>query len=287
MKKVLVTGANGQLAMCLKQAAPHYPELDFTFVDRTELDISDPKAIRSYFNEHSVDSCINTAAYTNVEKAESEKQQAFSINAEAVKNLAKVCEANNTELIHVSTDYVFDGTKTTPYLEQDSTNPINVYGASKLAGEEELVANCSRHYIIRTSWLYSEFGRNFFKTILRHATEGNPLTITTEQLGTPTNAHDLAAAILSVLTSGKNAYGLYHFSNSGEATWYDFAEAILQQSGQIEGANLAKTDHYRTFAKRPAYSILNSSKFCEVFGVETRNWKDSLKTLFVENNNHK
>lgn len=287
MKKVLVTGAFGQLAMCIKQAAPNYPDLDFTYVNKTELDVTDPSAVRSYFNENPVDVCINTAAYTNVEKAESEKEQAFAVNAMAVKTLAEACESHKTVLIHVSTDYVFDGTKRSPYTEQDATNPINVYGASKLAGEEELAVHCSRHFIIRTSWLYSEYGHNFFKTILRHATEGNPLTITTEQLGTPTNANDLARAILLVADSESKEYGLYHYSNSGEATWYDFAKAILQESGQIEIANLAKTDHYRTFAKRPVYSILNSTKFCKAFKADTIDWKESLKTLFVENNNHK
>ncbi|KAA3623954.1 MAG: dTDP-4-dehydrorhamnose reductase [Flavobacterium sp.] len=287
MKKVLVTGAFGQLAMCIKQAAPNFPDLDFTFVNRTELDVTDPATVRSYFSEHSFDVCINTAAYTNVEKAETEKEQAFAVNAAAVKTLAEVCKIHKTVLIHVSTDYVFDGTKTSPYIEQDATNPINVYGASKLAGEEELAAHCSRYFIIRTSWLYSEYGHNFFKTILRHANEGNPLTITTEQLGTPTNANNLAEAILLVATSESSAYGLYHYSNSGEASWYDFAKAILQESGQIETVNLAKTDHYRTFAKRPVYSILNSTKFCKAFKVDTINWRESLKTLFVENNNHK
>jgi dTDP-4-dehydrorhamnose reductase len=287
MKKVLVTGANGQLAKCIEKAAPGHPQLNLRFATREQLDIEDPSEIQSYFDLNEVDVCINTAAYTHVDKAESEKEKAFAVNAKGVRNLARICAAKDVLLIHISTDYVFDGTKRSPYLESDKTNPVNVYGASKLAGEEAIRELCERYYIVRTSWLYSEFGHNFFKTILKHADAGNPLTITTEQLGSPTNANDLAAAILTVTETDKADYGVYHFSNEGEATWFDFAEAILKESGQIKTANLAKTDHYRTFARRPVYSILNCTKFYESFKVTPVNWKDSLRTLFVENNNQK
>jgi dTDP-4-dehydrorhamnose reductase len=234
-----------------------------------------------------VDICINTAAYTHVDKAESEKEKAFAVNAEGTENLAKACVARDVLLIHVSTDYVFDGTSTIPYLESDETNPINVYGASKLAGEQAIMELCERYFIVRTSWLYSEFGHNFFRTILKHANAGNPLSITTEQLGSPTNANDLAAAILTISAADTEEYGVYHYSNDGEATWYDFAEAILKESGQIETVNLAKTDHYRTFAARPAYSILNCNKFYKTFKGTPLSWKESLRTLFVEHNNQK
>ena len=169
----------------------------------------------------------------------------------------------------------------------DITGPINVYGASKLAGERYIEELCEKYFIVRTSWLYSQFGHNFFKTILKHAAAGNPLTITTEQLGSPTNANDLAIALLEIAQSESDAYGIYHFSNEGEATWYDFAEAILEESGQLATTNLAKTDHYRTFADRPEYSILDSSKLYREFNVTPIHWRESLKTLFVEHNNQK
>ncbi len=287
MKNVLVTGANGQLARCIEKAASAFPELALHMASREILDIEDQDAILNYLREHGIDICINTAAYTAVDKAESEKEQAFAVNASAVKALAGSCASNNIPLIHVSTDYVFDGTKTSPYQVTDPVNPINVYGASKLAGEQYVQELCSRYFIVRTSWLYSEYGHNFFKTILKHANAGNPLTITTEQLGSPTNANDLAVALLTIANSGSNAYGVYHFSNEGEATWYDFAEAILEESGQLASTDLAKTDHYRTFAERPAYSILDNTEIYGEFGITPIHWRESLKTLFVENNNHK
>jgi dTDP-4-dehydrorhamnose reductase len=287
MKKVLVTGANGQLAKCIKKAAPGFPDLDFKYVSKEQLNIENPPEILSYLELNEVDICINTAAYTNVDKAESEKEKAFAVNAEGVENLAKACVAKDVVLIHISTDYVFDGTNTVPYLESDQTNPINVYGASKLAGEQSIMEVCEKYFILRTSWLYSEFGHNFLKTILKHAKAGNSLSITTEQLGSPTNANDLATAALTISASDSEQYGVYHYSNDGQATWYDFAEAILKESEQIKTANLAKTDHYRTFAERPAYSILNCNKFYKTFKVAPINWKESLRTLFVENNNQK
>lgn len=287
MKNVLVTGANGQLARCIEKATSAFPELALQMATRETLDIENQDAIFNYLQEHDIDICINTAAYTAVDKAENEKEQAFAVNSNAVKYLAEACASNDIPLIHVSTDYVFDGTKTSPYQVKDPVKPINVYGASKLAGEQYVQELCSRYFIVRTSWLYSEYGHNFFKTILKHAKAGNPLTITTEQLGSPTNANDLAVALLTIAKSGSNAYGVYHFSNEGEATWYDFAEAILEESGQLASTDLAKTDHYRTFAERPAYSILDNTKIYREFGITPIHWRESLKSLFVENNNHK
>lgn len=280
MKKILVTGANGQLARCIKDASAKFPDLDFVFVSKEELDIENAELLRKFFKENKFDYCINTAAYTNVEKAESEPERAFAINAEAVKNIAEVCNENKVILLHISTDYVFDGKKQSPYLETDSTNPINVYGASKLKGEEYIQEICKKYFIFRTSWLYSQYGHNFLKTILKYAEEGKPLTITTEQTGVPTNANDLAKALLLVIAQEATDYGVYHYSNGGETTWYGFAEAILLQSGKLKAAKLAKTNHYRTFAARPEYSVLNNTKYLTIFKQPLIDWKKGVQNLF-------
>ena len=187
MKKILVTGANGQLGRCIQDMAATQKNLSFVFVTKQALDISEEAIVRHYFSSNSFDYCINTAAYTNVEEAEKESDKAFAINAEGAKNLAMACSENGTTLIHISTDYVFDGQKGSPYKETDKVNPINVYGASKLKGEQYVEEYCDAYYTLRTSWLYSQYGHNFFKTICKHGTLGTHLTITTEQTGTPTN----------------------------------------------------------------------------------------------------
>ncbi|WP_310993436.1 dTDP-4-dehydrorhamnose reductase [Aequorivita marina] len=279
MKKILVTGANGQLGSCIKDAAANYPDLEFVFVSKQELDIQKEESLTDFFRKNNFSHCINTAAYTNVEKAESEKEKAFAINAEAVKNLALACEANNVILFHISTDYVFDGEKGVPYLETDSPNPINVYGASKLKGEQYIQEIYDTFYILRTSWLYSQYGHNFLKTIVKYAGEGKPLTITTEQTGTPTNANDLAEAVLQIIAQDSTAYGVYNFSNSGETTWFGFAEEILKQTKKLKDANLAKTNQYRTFAARPVYSVLDNTKACNKLKLNHKDWRESLKSV--------
>ena len=282
MKKILVTGANGQLGRCIKDAASEFPDLEFVFVSKEELDIENEELQKNYFRKIHFDYCINTAAYTNVEKAESEKERAFAINAEAVKNLAEICKENNVTLLHISTDYVFDGKKSSPYLETDEANPINVYGASKLKGEEYIQQICDKFFIFRTSWLYSQYGHNFLNTILRYSKEGKPLTITTEQTGAPTNANDLVRALISVIIQDSKDYGVYHYSNSGETTWFGFAEEILLQSGNLKEATLAKTNHYRTFAARPKYSVLDNTKTHNILGLKHIDWRESLKSV-IEN----
>ena len=279
MKQVLVTGANGQLGKCIKDASNHYSNIQFTFTSKEELDITNLRKVADFFKSNTFDYCINAAAYTNVEKAESEEETAFLVNAEAVKNLAETCAAHKTTLLHVSTDYVFDGTNTQPYLETDSTNPINVYGASKRKGEEAVINHCEQYFIVRTSWLYSQYGHNFFNSMIKYAEQGKPLTITTEQTGTPTNANDLAEALLQIIATKADKYGVYHFSNSGKATWYDFAKEILETTGLIKKTKLAQTDYYRTFAKRPAYSVLNTNKIESALSIKPVNWKNSLKTV--------
>lgn len=279
MKKILVTGANGQLGRCIKDAATDFPDLEFVFASKEELDIQNADSIKNFFNKNSFSHCINTAAYTNVEKAETETERAFAINAEAAKNLATACKENDVALLHISTDYVFDGKKKSPYLETDSTNPINIYGASKLKGENYIQEICDKFFIFRTSWLYSQYGHNFLKTILRHAREGKPLTITTEQIGTPTNANDLAKALLQTISQDSIDYGVYHYSNQGETTWFGFAEEILQQTEKLKDTNLAKTNHYRTFAARPEYSVLDNMKAKDKLKLNQIDWRESLISI--------
>lgn len=276
---ILVTGAAGQLGQCLQIAAKAYPNYHFDFKNSTDLDIASAEAIESIFSQQKYDFCINAAAYTNVEKAESEPERAFLINAEAVKNLAKTCKKHETKLIHISTDYVFDGEKEESYSEEDKVNPINVYGASKLKGEQYIQEALDTFFIIRTSWLYSQFGHNFFKTILQKTQEGATLNITTEQKGNPTNANDLAALILKIIEKKSEAYGIYHFSNLEEATWYDFAKSIVSLQPHTK-AVLHASNSYKTKAKRPLNSCLDKKKVISTFGVSILSWRNSLENLY-------
>lgn len=279
MKKVLVTGADGQFGKCIRDAHRSYSELEFVFVSKAELNIENQAQLEGFFSLNSFDYCINTAAYTNVEQAESEPEKAFKLNADAVRSLAECCKSSNTTLLHISTDYVFDGQKGKPYTETDVPNPINVYGASKLKGEQYIQDICEKYFIIRTSWLYSQYGHNFLKTVLKFGGEGKVLTVTTEQKGTPTNANDLAALLLKIIKMKSLDYGVYHFSNAGETTWFGFAEAILEAHKELDPSILAKTEHYRTFAKRPLYSVLDNSKINMAFGNYMKEWKESLQLI--------
>tara|TARA_B110000967_G_scaffold54873_1_gene56244 strand:+ start:1921 stop:2772 length:852 start_codon:yes stop_codon:yes gene_type:complete len=279
MINLLVTGSSGQLGQCLKQLLLSATDISCYFAAREDLDITNSDELQRFFSDHNFDYCINTAAYTNVEKAESEQKEAFLINAEGAYSLAKACKKHNVVLLHISTDYVFDGMAKTPYQEQDPTNPLNVYGASKLKGEQYIVDTWNKHFIIRTSWLYSQYGHNFLNSMLQFAKQKKALTITTQQKGTPTNANDLAQVLVTIIKTGNARYGVYHFSNQGEATWYDFAKAIFKATGEIDTVNLAKTEHYATFAKRPSYSVLNCNKLKDTLGITYRNWEDSLKQI--------
>jgi len=279
MINLLVTGSSGQLGQCLKQLLLSATDISCYFAAREDLDITNSDELQRFFSDHNFDYCINTAAYTNVEKAESEQKEAFLINAEGAYSLAKACKKHNVVLLHISTDYVFDGMAKTPYQEQDPTNPLNVYGASKLKGEQHIGNTWNKHFIIRTSWLYSQYGHNFLNSMLEFAKQKKALTITTQQKGTPTNANDLAQVLVAIIKTGNARYGVYHFSNQGEATWYDFAKAIFKATGEIDTVNLAKTEHYATFAKRPSYSVLNCNKLKDTLGITYRNWEDSLKQI--------
>ena len=279
MKKVLVTGANGQLANCIKEAANKVSEIEFQFVAKNTLDITNAAQVASFFEQNSFDFCINTAAYTNVEKAESDIENAFLVNAEGVKNISLACKMHNICLLHISTDYVFDGTKREPYIETDETNPINVYGASKLKGERYVQGLCDKYFIIRTSWLYSQFGQNFYKSILKLIQEKESISITTEQTGSPTNANDLAKFLIHIIKLPYTNYGVYHFSNLGETTWYGFAKAIVNYSGFFDKVTIVETDYYPTFAKRPKYSVLSKNKTLNKLNFPEKDWKVSLQSL--------
>jgi len=280
IKTVLVSGASGQLGKCFQKLAAREEEIDWLFMDSSEIDITSTRDLRDFFKSKRIDYCINCAAYTNVEKAESEKERAFQINAEAVKNLAEICKKNRAVLIHFSTDYVFDGTSKIPYSEADPTNPINVYGASKLKGENYISDILTDHFIFRTSWLYSEFGHNFFKSILNKAEERAVLNITTAQTGTPTNANHLAQLVLMLIKEKNTNFGLYHFSNSGETTWYGFAYEILKISGNLNNVQLNKDDSYKTIAARPTYSVLDKTKLLETFKTPLKSWEDTVLELY-------
>lgn len=281
MKSILVTGANGQLGKCFRKHAGEYPEFQFLFCSSEELNICNSEELEEFFTSNKIDICINTAAYTNVEQAENEPEKAFRVNAEAVGNLAGICKKHSAELIHFSTDYVFDGNSTKPYSETDEVNPINVYGSSKLEGENLISKTSEEYFIFRTSWLYSEFGHNFFNTIQKKISEKATLNITTSQLGTPTNANDLALYVLELVKKGSKAYGLYHFSNEGQATWYDFAEQIITYAEKTDEVILNKTGFFKTLAKRPEYSVLSKEKAVTEFG-EIKDWKLSLYDLMQE-----
>ncbi len=275
-KKILVTGANGQLGMELQQLAKAYPLFEFIFTTREEMPLDNPDAISSFIANHQPQYFINCAAHTAVDKAESEKELAYKINAEAPGIIAKACQENNVQLVHISTDYVFNGMGSVPYKESDATDPVNLYGDSKLQGEKKVMEFNPGSIIIRTAWVYSEFGKNFVKTMLRLMTDKDQISVVSDQSGTPTYAADLAKAILQIISSGQWTPGIYHFSNEGNITWYDFAVAIKELSGNNCKVNPITTSQYPTPARRPVYSVLDKSKIKKTFGITIPEWKESL-----------
>jgi dTDP-4-dehydrorhamnose reductase len=284
MQNILITGKNGQLGNELQVLASSYPQYNFLYTDIAELDITNPTLVSDFFEEYKPVACINAAAYTAVDKAENEKEIALKVNAEAVKILAQSCNKHNAKFIHVSTDYVFDGLATSPYKEDDQTNPVNYYGFTKLKGEQYALTENPSSIVIRTSWVYSTFGNNFVKTMLRLMKERESLNVVSDQVGSPTYAADLAKAILDIVKliggSTDNKGGIYHYSNDGIISWYDFAVAIKEISGSNCKVYPIPTSAYPTPAKRPAYSAFDKQKIQKVFPVEIRAWKDSLQEFF-------
>ncbi len=276
-KTILVTGANGQLGKEMQVIAANFPDYNFLFVTKEELPIDDAEAVAKYFESNPIDVCVNCAAYTAVDKAETEIERAFAVNGEAVCTLASLCKKANALFIHVSTDYVFDGTAASPYKEDNPVNPIAVYGASKLKGEQLALQNNPASIIIRTSWVYSSFGNNFVKTMLRLMKEKESINVVADQKGCPTYAADLANAIMDIINGGDITPGIYNFSNHGIITWYEFAVAIKELSGSKCIVNPIPTSQYPTPAKRPAYSVLDTAKIRSTFNVVIPEWKESLQ----------
>ena len=273
---VLATGASGQLGRALQFIAPQYSNIQFHFLGSDALDITNQDAVVAIFKNIKPDYCINAAAFTAVDKAESEAEKAHLINVTGAKNIAEACRLHKVTLLHISTDFVFDGKKTTPYTETDTTAPQGVYGASKREGEIAISQTTEAYFIIRTSWLYSQFGNNFMKTMLRLGKEKTELNVVNDQIGTPTHALDLAAMLLKMIESQSQNYGIYHFSNEGIITWYDFAIAIKELSGSKCKVNPITTSQYPLPAKRPAYAVLDKTKIQRTFGITVKDWRQSL-----------
>lgn len=278
MKKILIIGGNGQLGNCLNKLSSEYAlDYEFHFTDYDTLDITNQKQINEYFSEYEPHYCINVSAYTAVDLAEKEKEKAFAINAEGVGYLAEACAEKGIDLIHISTDYVFDGNINIPYSEDDFTNPLSVYGASKLEGENLALENNPKTIIIRTSWLYSEFGKNFVKTMLNLFGSKDELNVVADQFGQPTNANDLAEVIMKIISTEEKEYGVFHFSNYPETTWFDFAKKIAELSKSKIKINPISTEQYPTPAKRPMRSTMCLDKIENSYNIEPKYWENSLE----------
>ena len=286
-KTILVTGANGQLGQSIKSIVGTFDRFKLIFTDSKSMNICDINKVRSIFQSNKIDYCINCAAYTKVDLAESEPLLATKVNKDGVENLVKVCNENDVILIHVSTDFVFDGESYTAYAETDVESPIGIYGSTKLEGEKVVSTLMDKYYIIRTSWLYSEFQNNFMKTMLRLGLEKDKLSIVYDQIGTPTYAVDLAKAIMYIIDSKREAYGTYHYSNLGVASWYDFAKAIFEISNIDIEVNPIKSILYPTPAKRPQFSVLNTEKIRKTFHLDIPYWRDSLTNVIIKSKNEK
>ena len=278
---VLVTGANGQLGQAIQFVAGNYPNINFVFCSSSDLDITNKENCDSLFNKEKPDFCINAAAYTAVDKAESEPEQAHLINCIGAKNLAETCKEFNAKLIHISTDFVFDGSKNSPYNEADLPNPKGVYGQTKLEGEIAIQEVFDAYFIIRTSWVYSQFGNNFMKTMLRLASERASLSVVSDQIGTPTNAVDLAECLVTIITEHSKLntehYGIYNFSNEGQCSWFDFAKKIFEINQVKIDVTPIPTTQFPTPAERPKYSVLDKTKIKSTFGIEIKPWEQSIE----------
>ena len=277
--KILVTGSDGQLGRSIQERSSDYPDFLFDFTDIGQLDITDKQALKHYIESIRPEVIIHCAAYTAVDKAEEEPEKAFSLNADAVEYLAQSALENKILLIHISTDFVFDGKSVKPYSEEDATQPLSIYGKSKLAGEQAILKHAPNAIIFRTSWLYSEYGHNFVKTILRLAAEKTEIKVVSDQVGTPTYAADLADAILKILKSNYRPAGvsIFHYSNEGIASWFDFAKEIVENKNLACAVLPVVTAEYPQPARRPGYSVMSKEKFKQNFGIAIPEWQESLK----------
>lgn len=277
LQKILVTGANGQLGKELKRIAPSFPQFEFIFLSREDMPIHHFELVRNTFNIYKPQYLINCAAYTAVDRAEQEKDLAMQVNGEAVGVMAAICHQSNCRFLHISTDYVFDGKASVPYKEDDPVNPQSVYGASKLEGEQQAIKFDPTCIVIRTSWVYSEYGKNFVKTMMKLMSEKEEINVVNDQLGSPTYAADIAEAVMQIISSGRWKSGLYNYSNEGIISWYDFAIAIKELTGSSCKVNPIPTSQFPTPAKRPAWSVFDKSKIRQTFGIEPKSWKASLE----------
>ncbi|WP_207515464.1 dTDP-4-dehydrorhamnose reductase [Longitalea luteola] len=279
---IVVTGANGQLGQELRVLAASFPDFTFIFTTHQNMPVNDEAAVQKLFAEHKPAYCINCAAYTAVDKAESEQEAAFSVNAEGTRILAAACKTYKTRFIHISTDYVFNGQSPVPYKEEAHTDPVNLYGASKLKGEQLCVATDPSAIIIRTAWVYSSFGKNFVKTMMKLMQDRPAINVVSDQVGAPTYAADLAGCIMHIITRSQLSAadwvsGIYHYSNQGRISWYDFAVAIKELTDSPCVVNPIPTEQYPTPAKRPAFSLLDTTKLQQTFRCTIPDWKESLQ----------
>ena len=282
MKNILVTGGKGQLATCLQDVSEDLYDFNFIYVDVEELDITKSDIVNDFFIQNNIDYCINCAAYTDVDNAESNQEIAAAVNIDGAKNLAIACHENKAILLQISTDFVFDGNQAILYTEEARAAPISVYGETKLNGEKAVVQALKEHFIIRTSWLYSEYGNNFAKTMLRLGAERDKLSVVCDQIGTPTYAGDLAKLLVSIIIENKTTFGIYHYSNEGVASWYDFAKAVFDESEVKIELSPINTVQYPNPAKRPFFSVMDKTKIKLELGVEIPYWRDSLKICLIK-----
>lgn len=274
--KILVTGSNGQLGQCIKEISLNYTNLEFLFVSKDELDITNHSDVEVFFDNNKFDFVINCAAYTAVDKAESDIENAQLVNAIATKYLAQATAKQSIPFIHISTDYVFDGTISKPRTEIDQVNPINVYGQTKLEGENLAMSFNPQTIVIRTSWVYSKYGSNFVNTMLRLFLEKEEINVINDQIGSPTNAIDLAEALIKIITSEKLSFGIFNYSNEGSCSWFDFATTIKEFSESKIKINPIPTIAYPTPAKRPSFSLLDKTKIKSTYDIEIPQWNESL-----------
>lgn len=281
-KRILVTGASGQVGSEIRAISNNWPQYEFVFLDRQGLEVSNAEAVQNAFETYQPVYCVNCAAYTAVDKAEQEQEAAMQINGIAPGLLAAACKKYNSKFIHISTDYVFDGSSPVPYTEDMKTAPVNRYGHTKLEGERNCMEANSDSIIIRTAWVYSSFGNNFVKTMLRLMEQRPSIGVVNDQVGAPTYARDLATAILHIIDSDKWTSGIYHYSNKGKISWYDFAVAIKELSASACTVNPITTSEFPTPAPRPAFSLLDTGKIVREYNLEIPEWKESLEKCLCE-----
>ncbi|MDR1781184.1 MAG: dTDP-4-dehydrorhamnose reductase [Tannerella sp.] len=277
-KSILITGANGQLGNAIRRIAVERSDMEFYFTDIEDIDLCDKAQISGFVASRNIGYILNCAAYTAVDRAEDEPELCMRVNRDAVQNVGEVANAHNIKVIHISTDYVFDGSGKRPYREDDKPNPQSVYGKSKLEGEKALLATCPASVVIRTAWLYSEYGNNFLKTMLRLGSERPSINVVNDQIGAPTYAGDLAEAMLRIVESPVFIAGIFHYSNEGVCSWYDFAVRIMQMANLQCVVDPITTAEYPTRAKRPSYSVLSKEKIKQTYGVDVPAWETSLAT---------